>query len=178
MFRISLIISRLFSTDNIRLLNLDLLALSPPSAGKLERQEWIGLVNWPVATTVAVVSSAIGLISGFLIARKYKATHKTTKKPDGTTSAYFYFGPANGLALEYRDIFHDWNAAVNADTQQDGHVNEGLIAGSQASTNSSLDQMRLSLMQLGDALDKDFGDSFTNGQGNGYANDFGDGFTK
>lgn len=92
-------------------------------------------------------------IAGYLIAKGYKVSYETITNVDETKLTSFFSGPATGAdsvtELNAGDVLVDRNAAVNADTQQDGHINKGLQPASQASGGS---QNGNSLVQLRDTL--------------------------
>jgi hypothetical protein len=88
-----------------------------------------GLVNWPAATSIGLLTSGLTLIVAYLIRNNYGVEHTTTTNPDGSHTAKLSIKRQGASALLGSfDPQQDWLNALAADTLPDGHTNGGFKA--------------------------------------------------
>lgn len=129
---------------------------------------WIGTVKWSRGAATAV---GIASIVGYLVQRGYKVDYcSTSSSPKGQTTVKFTLTPPGNLRRDFGTVKVDWDNAVAADTQPDGHINEGVHQAPQEFDRSQNSQKRMSLMQIRDVLTSGLEDDGSNGYHNGHSN--------
>ncbi|CZR49391.1 uncharacterized protein FPRO_08868 [Fusarium proliferatum ET1] len=101
---------------------LDELNLNSAAGGELVSFKFVGQVNWPFAATVAVVTGGTTYIADALIRARYQVHVQSTTRTGAYQSVDMLLSPPSPTS----NVQQDWNAAVNADVQKDGHINEGV----------------------------------------------------
>ncbi len=85
-------------------------------------------MNWPATTAIVTITAGATLIAAYLIHKGYAVTWVTTTTASGQQTALNITPPTSfdGALLSGVDPVADWNAAVAADTNNDGHTNGGI----------------------------------------------------
>ncbi|KAH0437794.1 hypothetical protein CcaCcLH18_03690 [Colletotrichum camelliae] len=129
---------------------------------------WIGTVKWPRSVAPAV---GIASIVGYLVHKGYKVDYcSTSSSPKGQSTVKFTLTPPGNSGRDFGTVKVDWDNAVAADTQPDGHINEGVHQAPQEFDRSQNSQKRMSLMQIRDVLTSGLEDDGSNGYHNGHSN--------
>lgn len=93
---------------------------------------WIGTITWPGAATIAVITAGLVYICKKLTDEGYQFTYSTSKTRTGQATVIKFTNTSQvrftaGGAVP-QQVLSDWVAAINADQQNDGHGNGGVVS--------------------------------------------------
>ncbi|KAN0095991.1 hypothetical protein V8E51_014796 [Hyaloscypha variabilis] len=123
------------NADKLAQLESQIIALSAllQSIGVAEpqvTQTWRGFLKWPAAITIVRITAGATIVAAYLIGKGYTVNFATTTTASGQQTNFTLTPPSSfdGTLASGVDPVADWNAAVAADTNNDGHTNGGISA--------------------------------------------------